>query len=142
METKKFIADTVIGLQAKGLKNFPGDFLDGVDTEEICLPAKSLIMGDELFGAYEIFTSGGEPVCIVQSYEKGKYIVYAGRAKTGRILIPKNEADISNILSGYNSYLDSIMKEIAERYRLLFGGNKDPNEAINQIFKILNLIRI
>lgn len=142
METKKFIADNVTRLLAEGLKNFPEDFLGGVDTEEMYLPVKSLIMGDELFGAYEIFTSDGEPVCIVQSYEKGKYIVYAGRAKTGKILIPKNEVEIINVLSRYNSYLDSIIKEIAERYRLLFGEKKDPNEAINQIFKILNLIRI
>lgn len=142
METKKFIADSVTKILAAGLKNFPDDFMLPCETEETYLPEKSLIMGDELFGAYEIFTTDGEPVCMVQSYEKGKYLVYAGKGKRGKTVIPKNEADIVIMLNRYNAYLDSIMKEIAERYHLLFGEKKDPNEAISQVFKILNLTRI
>ncbi|NLH60416.1 MAG: hypothetical protein GX452_03335 [Ignavibacteriales bacterium] len=142
METKKFIADSVSAILASGLKKFPDDFLFPCPATTLLLPLKSLILGNELFGAFEIFTSDGEPVMIVNSYEKAKYIVYSGRHKQGEILIPENEADITSVLAGYNAYLDSILKTLVEKFKLLFGEKRDHSEAVNKIFQILNLTRI
>ena len=141
MKEKEFISKWTLSLTEKGIKKFPEDFLADEITEKINLPLKTLVIGQEFFGSYEVLTVDGAAVLQAESIYKAKYITYSSRAKTGSVKIPKNETLIKTVVTQYESYLDSIIKEIESDYKKNFPGEKNSNALTNEIFRILNLNR-
>ena len=77
----------------------------------------------------------------VESHDKAKYLVYASRYKLGKILIPKSEKDIKAAIVNYHKYLEEIISQIKSDYNKNFPSSKNSNEAVNEIFRILNIIK-
>lgn len=147
MTEKEFSAAWADKLSSKGIKKFPSDFITpDIQVEEIILPQRALVIGNEFFGAYEILTVDGSLFQHAESYEFAKYIIYANRLKPGKVNIPVNDMDIKKINSAYEKYLDSIIKEIETEYKKLFPPDKSsriPQAPVsNDIFRILNLTRL
>ncbi len=140
MTEKEFIASLINKILSEGLKSFPEDFCEIKDFREINLPAKSLLIGTELFGKIEIITTDGNYVLQAEDYNQAKYIIYAGRNKSCRIKIPKNADQMKTLLSGYEKYLDSIVVLINTKYKKNFQ-DKNSDFAVNEIFRALNLVR-
>ena len=123
------------------MRTFPHDFLSNCETEEMMLPQKPLIIGNEFFGYYEILTTDGSSVMQVESHEKAKYLVYASRYNSGKILIPKSGKEIKTVIKNYHNYLEEIISQIKSDYNKNFPTSKNSNEAVNEIFRILNIIK-
>ena len=81
MIEKEFISKWTVSLSKNGIKAFPEDFLGNMTTEEIKLPGRTLVIGEEFFGNYEILTVDGTAVLQAESQYKAKYIVYSNRKK-------------------------------------------------------------
>lgn len=141
MKEKEFISKWTSSLSENGIKKFPEDFLVGEDIEEIFLPDKTLIIGKEFFGRYEVLTVDGTAILQAESLYKAKYIAYSSRTKTGSVKIPLNDDHIKTTVIQYESYLDSIIKEIESDYKKNFPGEKRSSALINETFRILNLNR-
>ena len=141
MKEKEFISKWISSLTENGIKIFPEDFLANETTREITLPRKTLVIGQEFFGSYEVLTVDGAAVLQAKSLYKAKYITYSSRAKTGSVKIPQNEESIKAIVIQYENYLDSIIKEIESDYKKAFPGEKRANSLTNEIFRVLNLTR-
>jgi hypothetical protein len=138
---KEFISKWTVSLSEKGIKTFPEDFLENLTTEEIKLPGKTLVIGEELFGNYEVLTVDGTAVLQAESQYKAKYIVYSNRKKSPSVKIPVKSEDIKSTVAKYENYLDSIIKEIEADYKKSFPGEKKCNDLTNEIFRVLSLNR-
>jgi len=138
---KEFITKTVEVLTKKGIKIFPDEFLSSVETKTISVPAKTLIMGEEFFGSYEILSADRKVVRQVSTYSEAKYLIYASRKKAAEINIPLTEDEIKQAVLQYEKYLDSIMKEIVSLYKKIFPEGKNSLFVMNEILMILNLVR-
>jgi hypothetical protein len=138
---KEFISGWTKKIGKEGIKKFPDDFIVNKDLEEIELPGKTLILGEEFFGSYEILTIDGNPFLQLKSHTKAKYIIYSNRLKPKTIKIPLSEFEINSAVSNYEDYLDSILKEIKQDYTKNFPDGKNSIASANEIFKILNLTR-
>ena len=141
MKEKEFITKWTGSLTEQGIKNFPGEFFSGSEFEEISLPGKTLVIGEEFFGNYEVLTIDGAAVLQADSHGKAKFIVYASRNKVNTLRVPKKPEEIKSTLGKYESYLDSIIKEIEADYRKIFPGEKRSNAVVNEIFRLMNLNR-
>lgn len=141
MTEKEFVQKEVKRITASGIKSFPVDFLYECETEEIEMPGKILIPGEELFGHYEISLLDGTPVFNVPDLKKAKYLVYSSRLKTKTVTIPKSVEDIKNVVTIYHKYVDSIIKEINGNYKTEFPEGENGNTIINDILKVINLVR-
>jgi len=142
LTSKEFIKNKLKELSGRGVKNFPDNFLFPCEVNEITLPPESLIIGNELFGNYEVITIKGHPFCHTDTLLKAKYIVYAGKQKDRKIKIPVNERDIEAAIKNYEKYLDTMLRETEKDYRKLFPENKDVNNIVNEVFRLLNLNRL
>jgi hypothetical protein len=138
---KEFTAKWINKISDKGIKKFPDEFLAVSETEEFRLPSKALVIGEELFGIIEILTVDGSVFTQVNNYEKAKYIIYANRNKPDSILIPSDKNELKSVLASYGKYLDSIIIEIEEDYRKEFPLAKNSHQVVNEIFRILNLVK-
>ena len=138
---KEFITKTVEALTKKGIKIFPDEFLSSVETKTISVPSKTLIMGEEFFGSYEILSADRKVVHQASTYSEAKYLVYASRKKAAEINIPLTEDEIKQAVLQYEKYLDSIMKEIVSLYKKNFPEGKNSLFVMNEILMILNLVR-
>lgn len=134
---KKWIKELSGGL----LKNFPSDFISGVETETILLPQKQLLLGPELFGNYEIIDIDNNLFIHAETYEKAKYILYSNRTKPASISIPKQEQDIKTSVRNFEAHLDNILRGLEKEFTNEFSGSKYFHEISNLIFISLNLIR-
>lgn len=141
MRDKAFISRWVSSITENGIKNFPEDFLAAETTEEINIPPKPLVIGQEFFGNYEVLTVDGMAVLQTESLYKAKYIIYCSRTKTNTVKIPCDASQIKNSVIQYENYLDSIIKEIESDYKKEFPGEKKSNALTNEIFRVLNLNR-
>ncbi len=141
MKEREFISKWITTLSENGIKAFPGDFLQDDTTEEIKLPGKTLVIGREFFGNYEVLAVDGSQVLQANSLYKAKYIVYSSRNKTTSLYIPKDEEQIKKIVIQYDNYLDTLMKEIESDYKKSFPREKRNNALSNEIFRVLNLKR-
>ena len=141
MIEKEFISRWTVSLSENGIKAFPEDFLENMTTEEIKLPGKTLVIGEEFFGNYEILTVDGTAVLQAESQYKAKYIVYSNRKKNTSVKIPVRSEDIKTAVAKYENYLDSIIKEIEADYKKSFPGEKRSNDLTNEIFRVLSLNR-
>ena len=141
MNEKEFITKWTSSLSEKGIRKFPGDFTSEGETEKIELPGKSLVIGEEFFGNFEVLTIDGTAVLQADSQSKAKFIVYSGRNKITALDVPKNPDEIKSSVSKYEGYLDSIIKDIEADYKKNFPGEKRGNALVNEIFRVLNLNR-
>ena len=141
MKEKEFISKWTGSLSEGGIRKFPDDFPAEGSYEEIKLPGKSLVIGEEFFGNFEVLTIDGTAVLQADSQSKAKYIVYASRNKITDLKIPKNPEEIKKTVSRYENHLDSIIKDIEADYKKNFPGEKRSNALVNEIFRVLNLNR-
>lgn len=142
MTERTFITEWVVELSEKGLKDFPADFLSIDDVKTISIPNKTLVIGQEFFGNYEILSVDGQQVYQASNIDEAKYIIYANRSKPLTVKIPNNPEYIKQTLRIYNEYLDSIIKQIESQYKKNFREMNNSNYVINEIFRHLNLIRL
>lgn len=141
MNEKDFIQNKVEEIKS-GLKIFPSDFLnENISVKEFSLPGKILIMGEELFGKYEIVTKEGDSVFQADNYNAAKYLVYSGRTKPLKIQLPVDDTATEKIVRSYEKYLDELVRTIQNDYRKNFPESKNMNAAVNEIFLRANLIR-
>jgi len=143
MNGKEFISSWVSKLASDGIKIFPADFisLDNNYTE-FRLPGKTLLIGEEFFGKYEIITADGNSVLHANNYMQAKFILYANRNTPELLLIPSDEAELKKAIQMYESYLDSIIKDIEIDYKKTFPEEKNSKSIVNEIFRQLNLVRV
>lgn len=142
MTSKEFITKKIREISAEGIKKFPDDFLPACKTSEITLPTGFLSIGNEFFGSYEVLTTNGESFCHTDTLIKAKYYVYAGRKKERKIKIPVEEKDIETSVKDYEEYLDKLLKHIENDYLSVNPENKDVYSIVNEVFRLLNLIRV
>lgn len=142
MTSKEFITQQTKEISGKGILKFPEDFLFPCDTEDIILPRDTLVIGNEFFGSYEVLTVNGESFCHTDTLIKAKFLVYAGRQKGREISLPVNAGDIEKIVKNYERYLDTILRNIEREYRAAFTEDKDVNNIVSEVFRLLNLNRL
>lgn len=141
MTEKEFVAWWTNKLWSGGIKIFPDDFKKPAELKEVSLPGKALVIGEEFFGAFEILTVDGNQVYQAGNHNEAKYIIYANRLKPAAVKVPLNDQEIKATNSLYEKYLDSIIKEIENDYKIKFPLSKNFNMIANEIFRILNLTR-
>ena len=140
--TEKEFVEIWIGKIKNGLlKSFPEDFLDDIETEQLNLPGTDIILGEELFGNYEILDTRKNSVTMVDSLAKAKYLIYGNRDKPLSIRIPLNTDSTVKIVKKYESHIDQLLKEIENDFSQKFGKSKNSLTVINEIFHSLNLKR-
>ncbi len=140
MTKKEFIGNWTEIIKA-GLKEFPDEFLEEVACDELSLPSKSLVMGPEIFGSFEITDSDGNPFLQTEDQYKLKYILYSNRYKPSQIRIPTEPANIKDTVRQYEKHLDGFLIGIEKDFKEHFPDSKDLNKISNQIFGAVSLQR-
>lgn len=141
MNEKVFIENWLRNTQISGIKHFPLSFLDESRLDIIPIPIKTLVIGQEFFGAYEIITTDGESVYQASNYDEAKFIVYSSKDRNGKAYIPKDKSVIKSVVDAYNNYLDDLLNQIKKDYKKNFPDGKNVNAISNEIFQKLNLFR-
>jgi hypothetical protein len=141
LSEKLFIENWLSSILSKGVKQFPLHFIDESDLDVISVPIKTLIIGQEFFGNYEIITTDGASVYQASSYDEAKFIVYSSKERNGKAYIPKDKLLIKSLVDSYNNYLDDLLNQINKDYKKNFPDGKNVNAVSNEIFQKLNLIR-
>lgn len=136
-----FIESWISKIRSTQVKHFPFDFIDKSQLEVISIPIKTLIIGQEFFGAYEIITTEGEPVYQAQSNDEAKFFVYSSKERNGKTYLPKDKSKIKYIVESYNNYLDDLIIQITKDYKKSFPDGKNLHSVSNKIFQKINLIR-
>jgi len=139
MKDKEFVSKWIQKVESM-LKKFPDDFLTNIETENFQMPGKTISLGSELFGQFEIVDLNGNPILQTDDYNLIKFVLYANRLKPDSILRPKNKSDIKTVVKGYENLLDSFIKEIKIELNKVLP-NSDFLRISNQIFNALNLQR-
>ena len=142
MNHKFFIDHWVSKIQSDGIKKFPHDFINLKDLESFNIPIKTLVIGQEFFGNYEIITTDGEQVYHTQDYDQAKFFVYSSRDRNGKAYLPNEKSQVKIIVSLYNNYLDGILNQIKKDYNKNFLDAKELHSVTSEIFKKINLIRL
>ena len=141
MNEKLFIESWLNKIQSSGIKQFPLHFIDLSLLNAISIPKKTLVIGQEFFGAYEIITTDGESVYHAVNYEEAKFIVYSSKERNGITYLPKDKSKIKTLVDSYNNYLDNLLNQIKKDYKKSFQDGKNVLLVSNEIFQKLNLIR-
>lgn len=142
MTEKEFVTETVEKYSGKGIKVFPADFVETTLVEVLDIPKKTLILGKELFGSFEIITSDGSQVLLTDDLMKGKFIVYASCNANGLVEIPQDQKMLEDAVIKYENYIDFILIEIKKDFKTAFPESENNLDVVNEVFKKLNLIRI
>ncbi len=142
MSEKEFITSSASKLASDGIKNFPRDFIELKEHTELKLPGKTLLIGEEFFGKYEIHTAEGNSVFHAENYQQAKYILYTNRETPHLIHLPVNDTELKAGVQKYELYLDNIIKNIEADYKKSFPDQKNSKLVANEIFKLLNLVRV
>jgi allantoicase len=87
LNKKLFVDSWINKLQAAGIKKFPAHFIDPDQLKTITIPIKTLVIGQEFFGSYEIITTDGEPVYQAANYDEAKFFVYGARQRNGKTFV-------------------------------------------------------
>jgi hypothetical protein len=141
LNEKLFIENWLSKVQSFGIKQFPLHFIDELQFDTISIPIKTLVIGQEFFGAYEIITTDGESVYQASNYDEAKFIVYSSKARNGLTYIPKDKSQIKPLVDSYNNYIDDLLNQIKKDYKKNFPDRKNIHAVSNEIFQKLNLIR-
>jgi hypothetical protein len=123
------------------MKNFPDDYIDKSACRELPMPQKTLTMGSELFGSYEVVDSEGVAHFTVPNYLEAKYIIYSNRTMPSAISVPNNEDELNEVVKEYESFLDTVLKRIESDFKNEFPDLKESVAVSNRIFASLNLQR-
>jgi hypothetical protein len=143
MNERAFVTSWVSKLASAGINNFPADFIPlNCKNTEIRLPGKTLIIGEEFFGKYEILTTDGNSVLHAENYYQAKSLIYANRTTPEIVILPSDETNLKKAVQCYESYLDSIIKKIETEYEKIFPEVENSKTVVNEIFKQLNLVRV
>jgi hypothetical protein len=144
MTEREFINKWTSKLASDGIKNFPADFFIPDHYKEVRIPGKPLLIGEELFGTFEILAADGLSVLHAEDYQQAKFIIYANRNTPSIIHLPESDEILKNTVAEYEAYLDKIIKDIETDYKKTFPDTKDsnPSQAVTEIFKIMNLVRV
>jgi hypothetical protein len=140
MTEKEFIAGWAARLNTDQIKKFPDEFMSEGAFRQLELPGKTLVIGEEFFGAYEILTIDGNAVYQAANHDEAKYIIYSNRDKAPSVNIPEKGDNIKSANVKYEQYLDSIIRKIDTDYKKNFNGMPSAS-AVNEIFRTLNLVR-
>jgi glycogen synthase len=141
MNEKEFIKKWIEKISSELLKDFPNDFINDEEWKKFDMPGKSLILGPELFGTFEIIDIDDNVFFQAENIYKAKYILYANRTKPDEIKIPLSETDIKAVVKNYENHIDSIVKIIEED---LMKQSTNPHKFLrvsNSIFNNLNIQR-
>lgn len=141
MTEKEFINKWKTEINSEGIKNFPFDFLTTQEFTEYNLDEKTLMIGEEFFGKYEILDAKGNVFLQVEDYLQAKYLVYSSRNKLQKVNIPSNNSELKNIITEYEKYLDSLLIKIQNDYKKVFHSTTNLHSVTNEIFHSLNLTR-
>ncbi|MGE5351878.1 MAG: hypothetical protein ACM3P0_07335 [Acidobacteriota bacterium] len=141
MTEKEFTSEWVSRLQGGLLKKFPEDFLNSLQCEERTIPSINLVMGEELFGQYEILDSRGNSVLMAESLPEAKYIIYGNRMKPESLKIPRDEARIKETVKAYEKHLDNIIRQMDSEFKKKLPQSKNFVVVSNDVFNLLNLKR-
>jgi hypothetical protein len=136
-----FIENWISKVQSSGVRQFPLHFIDESQLDIVSIPIKTLVIGQEFFGAYEIITTDGESVYHANNYDEAKFIVYSSKERNGKSYLPKDRSMTKTLVDSYNNYLDDLLAQIKNDYKKNFKDGKNVNGVSNEIFKKLNLIR-
>ena len=141
MNEKLFIDTWISKIQLDGIKQFPFHFIDETQLDIIPIPIKTLVVGQEFFGAYEIITTSGEQGIQAATSDEAKFFVYSSKQRNGKAYLPKDKSLVSKIVSAYNNYLDELIDIVKIDYKKEFADGKNFLNVSNEIFQKLNLIR-
>lgn len=141
MDEKEFIKFWIEKLKSGMIKNFPDDFIEGAETEEMQMPGKTLVLGPELFGTYEVLDSDKHLFHQAQDIIIAKYLLYSNRSKPTLINLISDPTSREAAVKKYEKHLDDIVMEIVKDFREKIPNSKKFFEASNQIFNMLNLQR-
>ena len=141
MNEKIFIENWINKVQSVGIKKFPFHFIDELQIDIIAIPVKTLVIGTEFFGAFEIRTTDGESVYQASDYAEAKFFLYSSKERNGKAYLPKNKSMIKNLVDIYDNYLDDLLNQIKFDYKKNFPEGKNRQVISNEIFQKLNLIR-
>lgn len=142
MNDKLFVEECLNKILANGLKIFPHDFIDESSLDIISIPVKTLVLGQEFFGAYEIITTNGDQVFHAATLDEAKFFIYSSKERNGKTFLPKDRTQIKSCIESYNKYLDNLLDEIKKDYKKYFPEGKNLLTVSNQIFQKLNLTRL
>lgn len=143
MTEKEFTAGWIRKLSEGDLKSFPETFLSSpANTREMKMPGIELILGEELFGNYDLLDTKHNSVMMIDDYYTAKYIIYANRIKPAVIRIPEDNSETVKTVKAYETYLDDIIKQIRKEYSKSFPKASNNLAVINEIFNNLNIKRI
>jgi hypothetical protein len=140
MSEKEFITNWASKLWTEKIKKFPEVFISACECRKLELPGKTLVIGEEFFGAFEILTIDGNAVYQAANHEEAKFIIYANRDKVNSVDIPISVGEIKAANVKYEQYLDGIIRNIDADYKKSFPGMAGTT-AVNEIFRTLNLVR-
>lgn len=140
MTKKEFVEYWKNKLISDGIKIFPDDFLNNAETLQRKIPAKTLILGSELFGTFEVITTDGEVITQAEDFIEAKYYVYASQQRKSEIKFPVDKKLIPIIVKNYEHYIDKIITEVTKDFRKSFTDTKETN-PVSEILKALNLVR-
>jgi hypothetical protein len=141
MNEKEFIVGRIERLK-QSMRFFPIDFITEADTELLKMPQCNLLLAPPLFDTFEFVDEKGNVHFHTDNVYKAKYIIYANSKKPNTIVIPKNPEEIESAVKKYETYLDSLLREIERDYKKEFPESKNYAAATNKIFNSLNLIRL
>jgi hypothetical protein len=136
-----FVENWLSKIHSSGIRKFPFHFIDESQLDSISIPIKTLVVGQEFFGAYEIITTDGESVYHASNYDEAKFIVYSSKERNGKSYLPKDRIMIKTLVDSYNNYLDDLLTQVKSDYKKHFKDGRNVNAVSNEIFKKLNLIR-
>jgi hypothetical protein len=142
MSEKEFVSSSASKVASNGIKNFPHDFIQLKEQIELKLPGKTLLIGREFFGKYEIHTADGNSILHAESYLQAKYILYSNKETPHIMHLPINDTELKMGVQKYESYLDQIIKDIEADYKKSFPEQKNSKSVVNEVFKLLNLVRV
>lgn len=141
LSEKDFVNKWTKLLSEEGIKKFPDDFIDVNNTVLLELPKQTLMLGKEFFGAYEILTTSGESVYQAGDINEAKFIIYAGRNRSGKVFLPVSKSEINLSIKKFEAYIDSILLKVQKDFKQEFQTNQNFSSVSNDIFRVLNLTR-
>lgn len=141
MNEKYFVENWISKIHSSGIKQFPLEFIDGSQLETIIIPVKTLVVGQEFFGTYDVITTDGQSIYQTSNIDEAKFFVYSSKERNGKAYLPKEKSKMKNLLNTYNHYLDELLNQIKLDYKKYFPEGKNLQAVSNEIFKKLNVIR-
>lgn len=137
---KSLIKGLTDKIKSEYVKKFPDDFLFSSDFFEEEIPGKTLVLGSEFFGNFELNTIDGSLFKMVDNILLAKYYIYSSTQKKQKIKIPSTNSELRKVVSDYEHYFDKLIKTIELEIPKSIS-HSEKLKIINQVILNLNLIR-